>query len=73
MGPHLLQVWKIDLDVGLYTMRVCPDSDGKRKKWRENMVVTWKQHSILYAVGCTHTIDGQGYRKLPNPETTRIA
>ena len=67
------EVWKIDIDSGFYTMRVCPDANGKKKKWREQMVVTWQQESILYAVGCTHTIDGQGDRKMPIPMTTRIS
>ena len=67
------EVWKIDVDAGFDAMRVCPDGDGKKKKWRESMVVTWKQQSILYAIGCTHTIDGQGNRKLPTPKITRIS
>ena len=54
-------------------MRVCPDDSSKKKAWRECMVVTWKQGSILYAVGCTHTIDGQGDRKLPTKGDIRIS
>ena len=62
------EVWKINLDGSMTLMRVCPNSEGKKKKWREQMIVTWEKSSILYAIGCTHTIDGKGDRKLPEPD-----
>ena len=67
------EVWKINLDDSMTLMRVCPNSERKSKKWREQMLVTWEQSSILYAIGCTHTIDGKGDRKLPEPVKMRIA
>ena len=67
------EVWKINLDDSITKMRVCPNTDGKMKIWREQIVVAWEQKSILYAVGCTHTIDGKGGRKLPEPDKMRIA
>ena len=66
------EVWKIDLNAGFTSMRVCPGSEGKNKKWRQQMLVTWEQGSILYAIGCTHTIDGKGDRKLTTPLKSRI-
>ena len=72
--PHVMrEVWKINLNDSMTLMRVCPDSERQSKKWREQMLVTWEQSSILYAIGCTHTIDGKGDRKLPEPDKMRIA
>ena len=75
-GPHphiLREVWNIDQASAPVRMKVCPDASSKYRNWREQTVVTWQQESILYAVGCTHTIDGQNERRLIEPQKTRIA
>ena len=54
-------------------MKVCPDAESAYKDWREQFALTWVHGSILYCVGVTHTIDGQGMRHLPDPKKTRIA
>ena len=70
-GPHnMRQVW--DIKTEPYKMQVCPDNTSRKLAWREMMVLSWQHKSILYAVGFTHTIDGQGGRKLPKAKVTRI-
>ena len=76
MGSHMMrEAWHIDeaAENVLHVMRVCPNDEGRHKKWREMMLVTWEQSSIRYAVGCTHTIDGKGHRQLTKPDKMRIS
>ena len=48
------------------TFKLYPSDSGKHKNWRDMALVTFVKGTVLYAVGTTHTIDGQKERSLPS-------